>query len=1221
MSLIKRLFVFSLVVTTVLWSFGGLTVKAAGNYGAGSLLAQEGVSGAAVYYIGSDGMKYIFPDVKTYNTWYSNFNDVVRVPRAELDMYDDGGAITYRAGTKLVTHENTAKVYAVGPGGVLHWIPTAAVAEDLYGANWGSRVMDVLPGYFSSTYTTGSDLSDMYPSGTLLQMGEDMYYVDGTDVRPFADADAFEANNFSYANLIEVSSVAGYGTGESITGEEAALSGWMPGEGGSTPVAAGNLSVSLASNTPATGVAYKSATHVPFTKIKFTAGSDPVTIDSLVIERKGIPASDATFTGVNVMLSDNTLLASSYKSLNSDHQATFTEDITVPANSSVYVTLVGKMAAFAATYQGEAPALALAQINTDATVTGSLPIVGNHMVTNASITIGTLTVSESPDLGTLTEEVGTEDVELLNVRLSNDSASASIRIDSIRFNNAGSADDADVDNLELVVDGNVVATSEMVSNYVMFDLSACGSVCTLADGKNETFQLRGDIVGGSGRTLDFDVKKADDIRGYDLLNNTYVTPSSAIDSGRTITVSRGTLNVSKTNDVQSGNIAEDTTDILLGSWNFKVAGEPITVNTVLFDIDVTGTVQAADFTNLKLIDEDGTSLTGATDGTGAGDGSVSFSDSFTLPIGDNVVKMVGTLNSDPVNGDQVQFAVDMSTVSTSNLDATGDVTGDAITIATYAFPQAEVDANLMTITDLALTVTSLAQPAAQTIAAGTANHQYSTVRFDATDSSEDVKVTAFEFSIVTGAAAKTNEIQNITFVVGGEELTVTKSGSDADAGDDEEISVSLSGDDQFVIPKGTAVNMEIFADLSAGATSGATATHRIDITSGNSNVVTSQGAVSGNTINAAEGSATSSVMTVGAAGGTVEVSLDANTPNAALFAGGTTVELAKFKFYATSTEDVELDYLYLTQVVTDTNSSSYLDYNQIWFVNEGGTEVAGTRMTPTSTKPKINFADDAFVVDKDDTNGMVLTLKATLAAIGSGQNGTADHAVGYKINAAGDVVAKGHMTGSASTEYLSSGAAPTGKTHYMYKGYPVFAKVNLTNNLTNGTNDLFKFTITAVNNDISLYGFTFDVVTTSATVTNFYVYDVSGSETVLNDTAGTPNAGKVWQTVGTDWTTSFSAGEVTVGSGSTKTFVVRGDVAGASSGSSVTVRLAGDAAHVAGTDTLMHTAAEVDSDTHDDFIWSDNSAGAHTTGTDDWTNGFLVSGLPSTSSTAEVTSL
>ena len=47
MSLVKRLFVFALAVTTVLWSFGAslAPVQAEGNYGAGSLLALEGQAG------------------------------------------------------------------------------------------------------------------------------------------------------------------------------------------------------------------------------------------------------------------------------------------------------------------------------------------------------------------------------------------------------------------------------------------------------------------------------------------------------------------------------------------------------------------------------------------------------------------------------------------------------------------------------------------------------------------------------------------------------------------------------------------------------------------------------------------------------------------------------------------------------------------------------------------------------------------------------------------------------------------------------------------------------------------------------------------------------------------------------------------------------------------------------------------------------------------------
>ena len=1230
MNLLKKLFVYSVVITTVLWSVGASFVpvaNAAGSYPAGSLLAMKGQSGAAVYLVGADMKKYVFPSMKEYSTWYPNFDKVVRVAVAELDMYPDGGAVTVRPGTKLVTHMNTAKVYAIEPGGILHWIPTDTVAKALYGNNWTSRLVDVIPGYFTSYKATGTDVSDKYVTGTVVKMGTTYYYISGTTKRAFASDAALTANGYMASDAVTVTALTGYTDGSSITGAEAAIKDFTPTEGGSLPVIAGNLSVSLASDTPASGVAYMNATHVGFTKVKLTAGSDPVTIDAMVVKRTGVPASDGAFSGVNI-LKDGAMLASSYKTLNAAHEANFTEDVLIPANSTVYLTLVGKMAD-TTVYAGEVPTLSLTGITTNATISGSLPIVGNGMTTNGTINIGDLTVTESPALSATTEEVGSQNVDFLNVKLANDSATADIRVDSIRFNNAGSADDSDVSNLELIVDGNVIATGSMSNNYVKFDLSACGSTCLIQDGKNETFTLRGDIAGGSARTFDFDVKKADDIMAFDTTNMTYVTPSAGTTSSRVVTVSRGTLTVTKTNVVPASNVAESSTDLSLGSWNFKVQGEPITVSSIKFDIDVTGTVSSSDFTNLKLV-KGATSLTGATDGadgsTSVKDGSVTFSDSFTLPEGDNAITLVGTLSSDAVNSDAVQFAVDFT--AAANLDATGDTTGDAIALSAtaadnYANPYGvEVDANLITITDLGLSVTTLGSPAAQTIVAGATAHTYSTIRFDASASSEDVKVTAFEFYLTTSATAKANEIQNITFVVNGTPLSITKSGTSAVANTDEEISVSLSGADQFVIPKGTAVNMIIKADLSSGATQGGS--HTMDITSTNSNVVTAQGSVSGNDINAAEGTAAANAMTVGTSGGTLEISLDSNNPEASLMAGGTTVNLAKFKFYATSTEDVELDYLYLTQVVTDTDSSSYLDYDEIWFVDEAGTEIVGTRMTPTSTKPYVNFADNAFVVNYSDTNGEVLTLKAKLATIGVGYSGASDHAVGYKINAAADVVGKGDMTGSASTEYL--GTAPTGYTNYVYKGYPVFARVNMTGALSNGTKDLYKWTVTAVNNDIALYKFTFDVVTTTCVVTNLYVYDVTGTEVVLDNAAGQPTgaeAAMMWSTIGTDWDGVYATpNEAVIASGATRTFVLRGDVTAAATGDSVAVRMAGDAAHVTLDNALLHSAAGIDGDdANDDFIWSDMSAGSHTDATIDWTNGFLVSGLASPSTSAQVTSL
>src|SRR3989344_310666 len=299
MSLLKRLFVFSLMVATVL-AYTPIRLEAAGNYGAGSLLALQGVKGAAVYYIGSDGKKYVYPDAKTYMTWYTNFDDVVRVSVTELDLYPDGGAVTYRAGTKLVKHENTAKTYALSSGGMLHWIPDEATAKSLYGNDWAKRIQDVIPGYFSSSYTASTDLSNKYPDGTLVSMGSNRYYLEDGKKRPFASADAFEANNLMEANLIAVTDLSAYPDGSSITGEEIAISGFKPvagGGGGGT----GTLSVSLASDTPASVIVVGGAARVPITKVNFTNnGSSDVTVDQVIVERQGL-AQDGAFSSLDLV--------------------------------------------------------------------------------------------------------------------------------------------------------------------------------------------------------------------------------------------------------------------------------------------------------------------------------------------------------------------------------------------------------------------------------------------------------------------------------------------------------------------------------------------------------------------------------------------------------------------------------------------------------------------------------------------------------------------------------------------------------------------------------------------------------------------------------------------------------------------------------------------------------------------------------------------------------
>jgi hypothetical protein len=183
----------------------------ADTYPAGSLIALAGVNEAAVYYLGDDGKKYIFPDSKTYFTWYSDFSSVQKVSHEVLDLYPDGGLVPFRGGSKLITHQNTNKVYAVEPGGLLRWIKDAETARNLYGDNWGQLVSDVSPGFFSTSYTIGLKLKDRLPTGTIIkQRGANTYYYIEGSARRRISTDMFAVNNINTQYAVELDSLETY---------------------------------------------------------------------------------------------------------------------------------------------------------------------------------------------------------------------------------------------------------------------------------------------------------------------------------------------------------------------------------------------------------------------------------------------------------------------------------------------------------------------------------------------------------------------------------------------------------------------------------------------------------------------------------------------------------------------------------------------------------------------------------------------------------------------------------------------------------------------------------------------------------------------------------------------------------------------------------------------------------------------------------------------------
>jgi hypothetical protein len=143
---------------------------------AGSLIRAEGST--AVYYLADDGKRYVFPNEKTYKTWYKDFSSVQVITLAQLQNYQIGGNVTYRPGTRLVKITTDPKTYAVEPGGVLRWITSEDVAQGLYGDNWAQKIDDVPDPFFVNYQSDGAIIESLkHPIGSLISLDSENYLV------------------------------------------------------------------------------------------------------------------------------------------------------------------------------------------------------------------------------------------------------------------------------------------------------------------------------------------------------------------------------------------------------------------------------------------------------------------------------------------------------------------------------------------------------------------------------------------------------------------------------------------------------------------------------------------------------------------------------------------------------------------------------------------------------------------------------------------------------------------------------------------------------------------------------------------------------------------------------------------------------------------------------------------------------------------------------------
>lgn len=146
-------YLFLVFIATSLPLSWALTTRAAALSGGTFVKSSE----STVYRISDNGKRYVYPNYSTFRSWFMDPYtglvlppEIVTLTNSELSAYPLGGMINQRPGIRMVKIQTDPKVYAVSPGGILHWIPTEALARELYGVDWNQRIDDVPVEFFTN---------------------------------------------------------------------------------------------------------------------------------------------------------------------------------------------------------------------------------------------------------------------------------------------------------------------------------------------------------------------------------------------------------------------------------------------------------------------------------------------------------------------------------------------------------------------------------------------------------------------------------------------------------------------------------------------------------------------------------------------------------------------------------------------------------------------------------------------------------------------------------------------------------------------------------------------------------------------------------------------------------------------------------------------------------------------------------------------------------------
>ncbi len=352
------------------------------------------------------------------------------------------------------------------------------------------------------------------------------------------------------------------------------------------------LTIALSADTPEGANIPSGVSGLPVAAYDFTAGSEDVTVTSVVLKRKGL-SDKSTLGGLAAFSDEGRASKAKDDSQNNDTEATLslTNGFVVKAGETRTLTIVADVNDSTFVVANDEFSIELVEVVASTTAEKDGSLVAN------SFRVGSVDAPKIvfDDNGTVSNpKLGAEGTDIFKFQVKGPNGEDVI-LKSLTFKADNSNAEDDLANFKLLKGTTeIAATASMNDKYLTFTL---GDGLTITENKTEKFTVIADVVAGAGDIISFYVDKNLDISaegtkyGYgasvDIATNVVNTPGTL----GTLTLQAGELTLVDI-DASSDKIRENKDDVVLGKIKVtNVAGKNLELQKfgVLSTVTLAGT--------------------------------------------------------------------------------------------------------------------------------------------------------------------------------------------------------------------------------------------------------------------------------------------------------------------------------------------------------------------------------------------------------------------------------------------------------------------------------------------------------------------------------------------------------------------------------------------------------------------------------------------------------